>query len=252
MSAFAHASYDAIAREYQQSKQLPFRIHVEAYTLTKLLGDVRSLSVLDLACGEGIYSRVLRRAGAARVVGVDLSSAMIALARAEEERAPLGCEYMVGDAAQFEPPGTFDVVLGSYLLNYAESPQTLRRFASTIFASLKPGGRFVGINDNPAQDPSRYASCEPYGFKKTSSPGRAEGDAITYSFRSADGGTFQFDNYYLHPATIAGVFSDVGFSRFAWEGPWLAPGAETGFAAGYWTEFLADPPVIGVVAERMR
>jgi 2-polyprenyl-3-methyl-5-hydroxy-6-metoxy-1,4-benzoquinol methylase len=86
------SSYDAIAREYKESKQLPFRIHVEAYTLLKLLGDVRGLAVLDLACGEGIYSRLLRRAGVQRVVGVDLSSAMIDLAREQERRDPLGCE----------------------------------------------------------------------------------------------------------------------------------------------------------------
>jgi SAM-dependent methyltransferase len=246
----SQSSYDAIAREYQESKQLPFRIHVEAYTLTRLLGDVRGLSVLDLACGEGIYSRVLRRAGAARVVGVDLSAGMIDLARAEEKQNPLGCEYLVGDAACFEPPGKFDVVLGSYLLNYAESSEKLRQFASTIFASLKPGGRFVGINDNPGQNLGSYVLCAPYGFTKTASPLRAEGNAITYTFHASDGGTFQFDNYYLHPATIAGVFSEVGFGRFAWEGPWLAPGAEAQFAPGYWTDFLADPPVIGVMAER--
>ena len=243
-------SYDAIAREYQESKQLPFRIHVEAYTLLTLLGDVRGLSVLDLACGEGIYSRRLRQAGASRVVGVDLSAAMIALAQSEEERDPIGCEYLVGDAALLDPPGRFDVVLGSYLLNYACSPEKLRQFASTIFASLKPGGRFIGINDNPGQHPDRYPLCEPYGFTKSSRPNRIEGDPITYTIHSANGGSFQFDNYYLHPDTIASGFLSAGFSRFSWQGPWLAPGSEEAFTAGYWSEFMEDPPIIGVWAER--
>jgi toxoflavin synthase len=43
-------------------------------------------SVLDLACGEGFYTRLLRQTGAGRVVGVDLSAGMIALARQEEAR----------------------------------------------------------------------------------------------------------------------------------------------------------------------
>jgi hypothetical protein len=115
---------------------------------------------------------------------------------------------------------------------------------------LKPGGRFVGINDNPAQDPGRYALCEPYGFTKSTPSNRIEGDAITYTIRCADGGSFQFDNYYLHPKTIADVFGTTGFTRFSWEGPWLAPGSEASFAPGYWNDFLADPPVIGVLAVR--
>lgn len=244
------STYDAIAREYRESKQLPFRIHVEAYTLHTLLGDVRGLAVLDLACGEGIYSRLLRKAGAARVVGVDLSPAMIELAREAEDQQPLGCEYLVGDAANLDFPGAFDVVLGSYLLNYAESVEKLRQFAATIFASLKPGGRFVGINDNPAQNPANYPLCEPYGFSKSTASNRVEGDRITYSIRCADGGSFQFDNYYLHPDTIAATFDAAGFTRFSWEGPWLAPGSEAAFAPRYWTNFLSDPPVIGVRAER--
>lgn len=249
-------SYDAIAREYQESKQLPFRIHVEAYTLVTLLGDVKGLSVLDLACGEGIYSRLLKRAGAARVVGVDLSAGMIALAQQEEAREPLGCEYLVGDAGRLDAAaglGTFDLVLGSYLLNYADSAQALRGFAGTIYAHLKPGGRFVGINDNPAQNLGTYARCERYGFTKSTPDAdatqRREGSPITYAIRMAEGGTFQFDNYYLHPDTVSAVFGETGFKRFSWEGPWLAPGSEAGFDPGYWEDFLADPPVIGVRAE---
>ena len=60
----------------------------------------------------------------------------------------------------------------------------------------------------------------------------------------------EFDNYYLRPGTIAQVFDTTGFSRFSWEGPWLAPGSEAAFAPDYWTDFMSDPPVIGVLAER--
>ena len=43
--------YDAIAGEYLDSKELPFRRFVECYTLFRMLGDVRDRIVLDLACG---------------------------------------------------------------------------------------------------------------------------------------------------------------------------------------------------------
>ena len=73
--------YDAVAKEYKRSKLAPWRTYMERYSLLKLLGKVRGKSVLDLACGEGFYSRLVRERGAARVVGVDLSSGMIGLGR---------------------------------------------------------------------------------------------------------------------------------------------------------------------------
>ncbi|MXY55621.1 MAG: class I SAM-dependent methyltransferase, partial [Gammaproteobacteria bacterium] len=74
------AEYDAIARGYQESKRLPFREHIERHTLFQLLGDVAGKTVLDLACGDGFYTRLLRQAGASQVTGVDISRAMIELA----------------------------------------------------------------------------------------------------------------------------------------------------------------------------
>ena len=55
--------YDAIAEAYQDSKRLPFREYVERYTLFDMLGDVRGKAVLDVACGEGSYTRLLKQAG---------------------------------------------------------------------------------------------------------------------------------------------------------------------------------------------
>ena len=67
-------NYDGIAKEYQASKLQPWRTHVERHTLLRLTGDVRGLKTLDLACGEGSSTRLLRRLGADPVVGVDLSA----------------------------------------------------------------------------------------------------------------------------------------------------------------------------------
>ena len=69
--------YDRIAREYQESKRLPFRSALEAYTLLQLLGDVQGATVYDLACGDGFYTRQIKQAGATNVTGVDISSEMI-------------------------------------------------------------------------------------------------------------------------------------------------------------------------------
>ena len=50
-----------------------------------LLGDLQDRTVLDLACGDGVYARQFNRAGSAEVTGVDISPAMVAPAEAQEQ-----------------------------------------------------------------------------------------------------------------------------------------------------------------------
>src|SRR5947209_8532847 len=103
--------YDAIAERYRRAKQQPWRSFIESFTLLGLAGDLTGRAVVDLACGEGFYTRLLRQQGAASVVGVDLSEGMIGLARDEEARHPLGIEYLVGDGKDLHLPAMFDLAV---------------------------------------------------------------------------------------------------------------------------------------------
>ena len=162
------AAYDKIAKEYQDSKQLPFRKFLEAHTLFQLWGDVRGRDVLDLACGDGIYTRKLKEMGGNKIVGMDLSSQMVSLAEKAEKENPIGVKYLVGDAAHCEKIGNFDIVLAVYLLNYAKNKKQLTQFLQNIFMNLKPGGRLIGINDNPGNPQEFYSLYRKYGFIKSS------------------------------------------------------------------------------------
>ena len=244
------SEYDRIAEKYRDSKLLPFRDYIESYTLFKLAGNLAGKSVLDLACGEGHYTRRLMQAGAKAVLGVDISSRMIELAQEAESREPLGCRYQTGDAADLELDRQFDLITGVYLLNYAASVEQLTRLCRSAFRHLKPGGRFIGFNDNIANDPANYPKYEKYGFIKTTSQNRIEGAPITYLLINPDGTRFQFDNFYLHNRTYQKAFEDAGFLAFNWEGPWLSPAGEKAYPPGYWSELLDDPPLIGFAAQK--
>ncbi len=241
--------YDNITQEYQDSKLLPFRKCIEEYTMFELLGDLHGMEVLDLACGEGIYSRALLAHGARRVVGVDISAGMIELAQSMEQRGSSAIEYQVGDAMRLDAIGVFDVVLGSYLLNYARSKAELLQFCRSIAVNLKPGGRFVGFNDNPANNIEYYPSYRKYGFVKVGRVPRSEGDPITYTIWNPDGTPFDIENYYLKPATYEAAFAEIGFASFHWHAPRVSPEGLASYEPGFWDDYLAQPPMIGIEAK---
>ena len=241
------AEYDAIARGYQESKRLPFREHIERHTLFELLGDVAGKTVLDLACGDGFYTRLLRQAGASQVTGVDISRAMIELAEEQERRQPLGCTYVQADVAAFEPGERVDLVVAVYLLNYAKTPDQLRRFCRVCHDALLPGSRLVGLNNNVHNLSAKPKSLRKYGLERTWGRPLAQGDAIRYTMINADGTQVQFDNFYLEPATHAEAFERAGFRDFRWVDVSLHPSEASN---SLWDDFMADPPIIAFAAER--
>jgi 2-polyprenyl-3-methyl-5-hydroxy-6-metoxy-1,4-benzoquinol methylase len=69
--------YNQIADVYKETKRNPLRAYADEFTFLTVLGDVHQKSVLDLACGYGHYSRLIKQQGASNVIGVDVSKSMI-------------------------------------------------------------------------------------------------------------------------------------------------------------------------------
>jgi len=100
---------------------------------------VEGARVLDVACGTGDLSRVLARAGAASVIGLDFCRPMLEIARrkaADDNRAVL---FIEGDALRLPfADESFDVVTIAFgLRNLAGVEEGLRE----LLRILKPGGR---------------------------------------------------------------------------------------------------------------
>ena len=239
--------YDAIAEAYQDSKQLPFREYIEAYSLFEILGDIRGATALDLACGDGFYTRKVKQAGALEVTGVDLSAEMIKLAEDEERTRPLGCKYLHRDVAALELSEPVDLVVAMYLLNYAKTKEELLRFVEVAYNMLRPGGRFVGFNDNVQCVPKGTLSLAQYGLEKVCADDPQEGDVVLYKLTNEDGTQFEFKNYFLKSETYQWAFQKAGFADFQWVGPYLHPSQQHN---PFWDAFMAHPPVIGFSAEK--
>lgn len=238
--------YDKIVGQYKKSKTLPFRLHIEWFSYKKLLANAAGMSVLDLACGEGFYTRRIKNMGAANVVGVDISENMIELARKREDKEQLGIQYIVCDVMTLGKIGNFDLVVASYLLNYAQTRDQVLNMCQTIFVNLKPGGRFVSINNNPDQPPESFDTCKKYGFTKSIVGPLIEGAVITYHFFRL-GQEFHIDNYYLSRQSHEWAFRQVGFKDIRWRKIEVSSEGIQGFGQSYWQDFLDNEPIIGIV-----
>ena len=241
--------YDQIAEQYKRAKLQPWRTHIERYTLLRLAGDVAGKAVIDLACGEGYYTRALRRQGAARVVGVDLSRGMIELAEAEEARRPLGVEYRVGDVRTLEVPGEFDLAFAAYLLNHARTAEELTQMCRAVARALRPGGRFVTANSNPADPTAAFSACRAYGFSGRVEGPLVEGAPIVWEFFLPEG-SFEVTNYYLSVRTMEAAFRAAGLREVRWHAPEVSPEGESEFGREHWAAFLRRPPVTFITCVR--
>ena len=241
------AEYDAIAEAYRDSKELPFRGLIERYTLFDTLGGIRGSRVLDMACGEGFYTRILKQAGAAEVTGVDLSAEMIRLAERAEQQSPLGCRYVCQDVAEYNPTEPVDIVVAMFLLNYAKTAEQLRQFCQVCHDALRPGGRFVGVNDNILNPPKRDGMWTQYGFERACPRRAKEGDAILYTVTNEDGQRFQFENFYLEPRTYRNAFRAAGFQEFRWVDLSIHPDERDN---PYWDGFIKNPPILAFSATK--
>lgn len=136
-------------RFYYQTKPedrraIPYQ-HLGAYIRGSFgLDFFRGRTVLDLGCGEGVYSAWIADEGRAeRVLGVDLTEHR--LRREYEARLP-NLQLLASDLFAFEPPEAFDVVFMNLVLHHLRF--RLDDAIALVFRCLKPGGRFAAIEPN--------------------------------------------------------------------------------------------------------
>lgn len=113
--------------------------------LQAMLPELTGLSVLDLGCGFGWFCRFARAAGAAHVVGVDVSAKMLERARRDTQHDAIA--YELGDLESYAPPeAAFDLVYSSLALHYVVGLDALFQ---RIHRALKSGGGFVFSVEHP-------------------------------------------------------------------------------------------------------
>ncbi|QYO67362.1 class I SAM-dependent methyltransferase [Leptolyngbya sp. 7M] len=117
------------------TSQAMLNIHLRRYeTAARYVKDKR---VLDIACGTGYGSKMLKQSGAAEVIGVDIAADTVEYAK--HHYATPGVEFICADAEQFEAE-PFDVIISFETIEHVPHPD---RFLARIHSLLKPDGYFL-------------------------------------------------------------------------------------------------------------
>jgi ubiquinone/menaquinone biosynthesis C-methylase UbiE len=132
-----------------------YQRHVVFPGVLRLLAIQQGQKVLDVACGQGVFCRILHERGAVPT-GVDAAAELVSMAR---QRSDPAIAYQVGDARSlgFLPEGTFAAATCILAIQNIDSvPPVLSGIARTLGAA----GRLVLVMMHPCFRGPKYSSWE--------------------------------------------------------------------------------------------
>jgi ubiquinone/menaquinone biosynthesis C-methylase UbiE len=134
--------YDTLADDYAPNRQAHPGV-VQAL----IESDIASRSrVLDVGCGTGNYALALRGRTGCRVIGVDPSRRMLALARRNDRERAIPFVQAMGERLPFADD-TFDFVFSVDVIHHVgDRPAAFRE----AWRLLRPGGHICTVTDSAA------------------------------------------------------------------------------------------------------
>lgn len=116
--------------------------------LLRLLGEIKGKNVLDLACGQGYFSRAMRTQSAT-VVGLDISKELIALAKEKNKESKNNIEFFAtpSDDLFMIKDNSQDVVVCVLAIQNIEKLNETIKECSRV---LRPKGKLYLVMNHPA------------------------------------------------------------------------------------------------------
>src|SRR6266436_5291629 len=143
----ANATYtDAAARDSWASEVVTWGTFKAPEERVLALPDVTGKDVIELGCGTAYFGAWLKRRGARRVVGVEITTAQLATAAVLNDEMGLGLELLEANAESVPlPDATFDVALSEYGASIWCDPKLWIPEAARL---LREGGELVFLRNS--------------------------------------------------------------------------------------------------------
>ena len=243
--ANAKEEYNKCALGYEKATIRPMRKFAYEPTILNVVRNMDGENVLDIACGEGVSSRMMKQLGARGVIGVDVSESLIKKAK---EIGGEGTKYFLGDvfSEDLSKFGEFDAITGIMIIHYANSKEILLKLLKNIFNALRSGGVFYTLTINPEVLEMGYRN---YGIQI----GKAieEGDSVKTELHDFEWNKFcDFTNYYWSKKTYENVFREAGF-QIEWIPGIVSESGLKEYGEGFWGDYLKNPPYMMIKAKKI-
>jgi len=262
--------YDSIAEQYVEFKKASFRTAIEEYTLFDVMilpnefdrinKQQQVIRILDLACGDGHYTRKLKERFPQNsfICGLDISSSMIDLANMKETQLQQGIKYVCADGKAYTTTtelhlvDQYDIVTSAFYLNYARTHDELRDMIRGIYIQLKAGGTFYSITDNICSPLDCYNNekHKKYSFyREMMEDSLRDGMSIKFSYyENVDSpSSCCLYAFYISPHVYEQLFIECGFSSFQWIQAQCDPNYPD---RDYFDDFFRYPVLIGIIAKK--
>ena len=153
-------AYDKLAKTYHKKRKQGtfYNEFLEMPATLSFLKNVKNKRVLDLGCGTGIYSKILKNRGA-KVFGIDISPKMLEIAKSNVK----GVDFRVGTVYKLPYKSNyFDIVVASLVAHYFTR---LDKAFKEIRRVLKKNGVFIFSSDNPVISATRRMKGKPRRYR---------------------------------------------------------------------------------------
>ena len=128
-----------------RSDKINFNDVIETPIITAMLPDLEGKKILDIGCGMGQHAMQYSKAGAASVLGTDISEKMLEYARENNSADNISYRRLAfEDLEQLDE--RFDVITSSLAFDYSEDFALLMK---KIYALLNDGGYLVFSMSHP-------------------------------------------------------------------------------------------------------
>lgn len=238
-----------VAAGFEAYNDLPERIIGYPTVFRALrLGDPDVHVVLDFGCGPGkVAKRVVVRYKK-KVVAVDASPAMLAIAT-DCRDDPLIDYRLLRDAQMpFLPDGSVDAAMACYVFINIGSLGVIRAIVREVYRVLRPGGRYAVLDTNPDSTGVKFTTF------RSGDPDRCytQGEQREVVLRHPDGGELSILDYHWTKEVYRDVLAQAGFRSITMHEPILAhtTGADDFNAENLLHNETRRPPFLIAVGEK--